>query len=62
VPLPADLHADELVVVAATGAYAHSMSSNYNRIPRPAMVRVVDGRVDRLVRRETIEDLLGFDE
>lgn len=62
VPLPADLHADELVVVAATGAYAHSMSSNYNRIPRPAMVRVVDGRADLLVRRETIEDLLALDE
>lgn len=62
VPLPADLRAHELVVMAATGAYGHSMASNYNRIPRPAMVEVSDGKATLLVRRETIEDVLVLDE
>lgn len=61
VSLPADLKAGELVVVAATGAYGHSMASNYNRLPRPAMVAVADGEARLLVRRETLEDLLGLD-
>lgn len=46
----------DIVAVAATGAYNYSMASNYNRIPRPAMV-IVKGGVARLaVRRETKED------
>jgi diaminopimelate decarboxylase len=59
--LPSDLAEGDLVAVAATGAYNHSMASNYNRLPRPAMVLVADGRADPLVRRETIEDLVRLD-
>ena len=51
----------DLLAVAATGAYHHSMASNYNRVPRPAMVLVDDGRAHELVRRETVEDLLDGD-
>ena len=50
-----------LLAVPATGAYHHSMASNYNRVPRPAMVLVGDGRIHPLVRRETIDDLLAGD-
>ncbi|MGI9017437.1 MAG: diaminopimelate decarboxylase [Euzebya sp.] len=61
VMLPADLRAGDLVVVAATGAYGHSMASNYNRLPRPAMVAVAQGSARLLVRRESLEDVLALD-
>ncbi len=51
-------HRGDIVAVLTTGAYNYSMASNYNRIPRPAMVLLCDG-VDRLiVKRETFEDLI----
>ena len=53
--------AGDLLAVAATGAYAHAMASNYNRLPRPAMVLVHEGRADLLVRRETVEDVARLD-
>ena len=42
--LPADLAVGDLIAVAATGAYCYAMASNYNRLPRPAVVAVPDGR------------------
>lgn len=59
--LPADLGEDDVLAVAATGAYAHSMSSNYNRLPRPAVVLVGDGETRTLVRRETLDDVIARD-
>ena len=41
--LPADLAVGDLIAVAATGAYCYAMASNYNRIPRPAVVAVAAG-------------------
>lgn len=59
--LPGDLTPGDLLAVAATGAYCRSMASNYNFLPRPAVVAVADGGAREIVRRETIEDLLGLD-
>ncbi|NYH53755.1 diaminopimelate decarboxylase [Nocardiopsis arvandica] len=59
--LPADLRPGDLVAVAATGAYCYSMASNYNHLPRPAMVAVRDGSTRVIVRRENEEDLLRLD-
>ncbi|MDL4775742.1 MULTISPECIES: diaminopimelate decarboxylase [Thermomonosporaceae] len=59
--LPADLAAGDLVAVAATGAYCRSMASNYNFVPKPAVVAVRDGRSRVIVRRETGDDLLRLD-
>lgn len=59
--LPADVTTDDLVCVTATGAYNYSMASNYNRMPRPPVVLVADGRATEIVRRETNEDLLRLD-
>jgi diaminopimelate decarboxylase len=59
--LPADLAPGDLVAVAATGAYCRSMASNYNHVPRPAVVAVKDGEARVIVRRETEEDLLRLD-
>jgi len=59
--LPEDLAPGDLVAVAATGAYCYSMASNYNRLPRPAVVAVRDGRARPLLRRETVDDLLRLE-
>ena len=61
VDLPADIHAGDLLAVACTGAYHHSMASNYNMVPRPPLVAVHHGRTQELVRRETVTDLLTRD-
>ena len=55
--LPADLAVGDLLAVAATGAYCYAMASNYNRVPRPPVVAVADGRSRLLLRRETDDDL-----
>jgi diaminopimelate decarboxylase len=60
-PLPEDLAVDDLLAVAATGAYTESMASNYNRLPRPAAVLVHEGTVRELIRRETDADLIRRD-
>ena len=59
--LPSDLHAGDLLAVACTGAYHHSMASTYNMVGRPPLVAVKDGCSRELVRRETISDLLARD-
>lgn len=51
----------DILAVKATGAYNYSMASHYNRLPKPAMVLVSDGKADLIVRRETYEDLVRFD-
>ena len=51
----------DCLVVFSTGAYNASMSSNYNRIPRPAAVIVNNGHSDLIQKREIPEDLLRFD-
>ena len=61
VELPADVHPGDLLAVACTGAYQHSMASNYNMVGRPPIVAVRRGRAHELVRRETTADLLARD-
>lgn len=51
----------DVLAVCCTGAYNYSMSSNYNRIPRPAVVMVRDGEPRVVVRRETYDDLMRND-
>ena len=59
-PLPTTTSGD-VVVVFATGAYNASMSSNYNRIPRPGAVIVQDGQSELVQKREQPDDLLRHD-
>jgi len=59
--LPADLVPGDLLAVAATGAYCRAMASNYNLLPRPAVIGVHQGRSTVLLRRETLDDLLALD-
>ncbi|GAV11084.1 diaminopimelate decarboxylase LysA [Paenibacillus sp. NAIST15-1] len=58
--LPAVQQGD-LLAVSCTGAYNYSMASNYNRIPRPAVVFVHKGEADIVVRRESHEDIVRND-
>ncbi len=51
----------DALVIPATGAYNYSMSSNYNRIPRPAAVLVNDGEANLILQRETNDDLTRHD-
>jgi diaminopimelate decarboxylase len=48
----------DILAVLTTGAYNYAMASNYNRIPRPAMVRLYKGEDTLILRRETFEDLI----
>ena len=59
--LPGDLEPGDLLAVAATGAYCRAMASNYNHVPRPAVVSVKDGAAQVVLRRETPDDLLALD-
>jgi diaminopimelate decarboxylase len=59
--VPADLAVGDLVATPVTGAYGHSMGSNYNKVTRPPVLFVRDGQARVVVRRETDEDLLLTD-
>ncbi|GIV09024.1 MAG: diaminopimelate decarboxylase [Fimbriimonadales bacterium] len=51
----------DVIAVLTTGAYAYSMSSNYNRYPRPAMVAVRGGQARLIVERESYDDVIRMD-
>ena len=59
--LPADAGRGDLLAVPATGAYHHSLASNYNLITRPPVVAVADGAERVLITRETLSDLFARD-
>ena len=51
----------DILAVLTTGAYNYSMSSNYNRLCRPAAVMVNNGESRVIIKRETFEDLIRND-
>ena len=59
--LPADVAVGDLLAVPVTGAYGHSMGSNYNKVPRPPVIFAAGGDARVVVRRETYDDLLTTD-
>ncbi|TFH20173.1 MAG: diaminopimelate decarboxylase [Acidimicrobiales bacterium] len=60
-PVPSNIAVGDLLAMPVTGAYGHSMGSNYNKITRPPVVFVGDGDHRLVVRRETYADLLATD-
>lgn len=56
-----EIKAGDILAVLATGAYNYSMSSNYNRIPRPPVVLVKDGKSRIIVKREDYDDIIRND-
>ncbi|MDD7428638.1 MAG: diaminopimelate decarboxylase [Oscillospiraceae bacterium] len=51
----------DTLAILATGAYNYSMSSNYNRIPKPPVVMIKDGQSRVVVKRETLDDIIRND-
>ena len=51
----------DIIAVCATGAYNYSMSSNYNRLQKPAVVFVNNGKSRIAVKRETLDDVIRND-
>lgn len=60
VELP-EMKADDIIAILSTGAYTYSMASHYNRIAKPAVVLISEGRSALLARRETVDDLIRLD-
>jgi diaminopimelate decarboxylase len=59
--VPTDLRVGDILATPVTGAYGHSMGSNYNQVLRPAVVFCRSGEARLVVRRETYDDLLSTD-
>ncbi|WP_428908985.1 diaminopimelate decarboxylase [Niallia sp. Krafla_26] len=59
-PLP-EPGQEDILAVFCTGAYGYSMANNYNRIPRPPVVFVENGKTTLVIKRETYEDLIRLD-
>ncbi|NLP17608.1 MAG: diaminopimelate decarboxylase [Firmicutes bacterium] len=55
------VEAGDLIAVPSSGAYQYAMASNYNRLPRPAVVMASQGRAEVIIRRETYNDLVRYD-
>jgi diaminopimelate decarboxylase len=59
--VPSDIAVGDLLATPVTGAYGHSMGSNYNKITRPPVVFAAGGEARLVVRRERYDDLLLTD-
>lgn len=59
--VPPHVAVGDLLAMPVTGAYGYSMGTNYNKVPRPAIVFVRDGTSRVVVRRETYADLVRLD-
>ena len=60
VELP-EVTSGDILAILTTGAYGYSMSSNYNRIPKPAVVMIRDGQARLVCKRESYEDIIRND-
>lgn len=52
---------EDLLVMYGTGAYGYSMANNYNRITKPAVVFVKDGKARTVIKREDYADLVRLE-
>ena len=59
--VPEGIAVGDLLATPVTGAYGYSMASNYNRVTRPAVIFVADGKARLVLRRETDADLLSLE-
>ena len=59
--LPESTGVRSIIATPVTGAYGYSMASNYNRVPRPAVLFVVDGVAREVLRRETFDDMVRLE-
>ena len=59
--IPAEIEVGDILATPVTGAYGHTMGSNYNMVPRPPVAFAKDGKARLVVRRETYADLIARD-
>lgn len=59
--VPFDIAVGDILATPVTGAYGHSMGSNYNKVLRPAAIFVSDGSARLVIRRQSYDDLLACD-
>ena len=59
--VPEDIAVGDIVAMPVTGAYGFSLSSNYNKVTRPAVLFLQKGGNRTVVKRESYEDLLKND-
>ncbi|MEG0361909.1 MAG: diaminopimelate decarboxylase [Longicatena sp.] len=52
---------NDLLIIYTTGAYGYSMASNYNKLGRPSVVFVKDGKVRTVIKKESYEDMLSLE-
>ena len=57
----ASVHPGDIIAIPVCGAYSIPMASNYNAMPRPAIVMVKESRARLIRRRETYEDMMNLD-
>ncbi|MCJ7668952.1 MAG: diaminopimelate decarboxylase [Dehalococcoidia bacterium] len=57
----ASVHPGDIIAIPVCGAYSIPMASNYNAMPRPAIVMVKESRARLIRRRETYQDMMGLD-
>ena len=60
-PIAEGIEVGDLLATPVTGAYGYTMASNYNKVPRPAIVFVENGVARLVTRRETLDDLIRLD-
>ena len=56
-----DIESGDILITASTGAYGYSMASNYNKIPKPAVVMVSNGESNLVCKRQTYDELLELE-
>lgn len=56
-----EVESGDILAIFATGAYGYSMASHYNRLPKPAVVFVEEGKDQLVIRRETVDDVIKND-
>ncbi len=55
------IHSGDILAMFSTGAYHYTMSSNYNQLPKPAIVFTYQGKAKQVVRRQSFDDLVACD-
>lgn len=56
-----DIESGDILITTSTGAYGYSMASNYNKIPKPAVVMVSNGKSNLICKRQTYDELLELE-
>ncbi|MEG1131268.1 MAG: diaminopimelate decarboxylase [Romboutsia sp.] len=56
-----NIESGDILIMSSTGAYGYSMSSNYNKITKPAVVSVQNGEAKLICQRQSYEELLSLE-